>query len=319
MNQPVLCVDLDNTLVHTDVLMDFWWRLLITKPWKACYALWVYLFSGMTACKGYLNTLEWNYAHLLPYNHQLIQWLLKQRETKKVWLVTGCTHSIALKINEHLQLFHGVQGSHAQSSMVANHKKRWIKSKFKTFSYIGDSKQDLAVWPSAKQKGLVFKNINPFPHIQFDYLFKSEGLSTVGWIKLLYLHHWLVIWALLPLSIPINNSLTHLFKVMLLLLGISCFYSAFHLLQGLWLNLRRKKWLPYPYLLISNGTAIKKELLSISFLLALIGQTILFSQIFATQALIISLLVIWRSKPLQKPEYMKNLLALVLIFIMINH
>ncbi len=180
-----ICVDLDYTLVYTDTLLELWLKMLYHQPSSALKAVYLLFFKGMIACKWFLNQFDFTEASSLPYNHELIEWLKDKKKTHHIWLVTGSSQTIAHQVAKHLMLFDGVIASHSKSTMVGPFKAQQMTDQFQTFSYIGDSKKDLYVWPKCKKKGVVFQGKNPYPSIDFDYYFKRPSLTWSAWIQFL--------------------------------------------------------------------------------------------------------------------------------------
>jgi len=148
-NQPkLLSVDLDGTLIKTDMLFETFWSsfsndLLI--PLKTLFAI----FNG----KAYLKEMLFNKSTIdvktLPYNQEVIRYIYSHRSIGgKVALVTATTQKLAEAISEHLNLFDEVYGSTSLINLNGFAKANLQKKLFgeRNFDYIGNSSADLPSW-----------------------------------------------------------------------------------------------------------------------------------------------------------------------------
>ena len=205
-----ICVDLDNTLIFADTMFLLWLQVLKKNPILAFYAIFIFLFTGSAQAKHFLTC----HGHLdienLPYNQPLIIWLRKQKEKgHPIWLVTGCNQFIANRIALYLSFFDGVLASDKQNNLVSQKKAMALKNHFASFIYIGDHKQDLAVWDIADESGIVCHNKKPPFDRTFKYVFDRPQASLQTWSKLLRLDHWpknLLLWIPILLGYPVINN-----------------------------------------------------------------------------------------------------------------
>ena len=228
--KPTICVDLDNTLVYCDTLLDLWFKILYFKPKMALKALWIAWSKGIVACKYFLNQFDLLDVSQLTYNASLIDWIKQQKKSHQVWLVTGSSATIAHQVADYLDLFDGVMSSDQHTGLVGQDKKNAMLKKFKSFIYIGDSRKDLEVWPSAYKKGIVYQYENPYPTLKFDYEFKKPTVGMQAWIQLLGIRTW---WQHLIILWPILFFPTAIFKLLLFMLGMTCAHCAGTLIHQL--------------------------------------------------------------------------------------
>ena len=78
MSDRPIVVDLDGTLVHTDVLHESTLRLLRDAP-LALLALPGKLAGGKAPLKSYIADRSSLAVAILPYNQELLEWLHEQR------------------------------------------------------------------------------------------------------------------------------------------------------------------------------------------------------------------------------------------------
>lgn len=156
VNDIPLCVDLDGTLIRSDIL---WESIIpaIKKPLAGLRALWA-LRQGKAAMKSALAE-EINFEpDSLPYREDLLTFLEQERNSgRKLYLVTASHQSIADPIARHLGIFDGVLATD-KTINLGGEKKRQLLEKtfgFKGYDYIGDHFKDIPVFSSARHSMLV--------------------------------------------------------------------------------------------------------------------------------------------------------------------
>jgi 4-hydroxybenzoate polyprenyltransferase len=145
-----LCVDLDGTLVHTDILHENLIFVVTKKPW-----LLFMLFLWMARGRAYLKTQLAKYAEfdpsLLPYDDRVVSYL--QREKKKgrrLILATASIRSQADAVANHLGLFDLVLATGPGCNLKGKTKASVLRKCLQRFSYLGNDRSDIAVWTSAE-------------------------------------------------------------------------------------------------------------------------------------------------------------------------
>jgi phosphoserine phosphatase len=143
-----LIVDLDGTLINTDMLHESVLSLLKNAPLQILLIpLWLY--KGKAILKSNLATLADFDPNLLPYNETLITWLKQKKiEGRVLVLCTATDITIANKIAEHLGIFDEVIASDGVNNLAGENKALALKKRYGegAFDYAGNSKADLAVW-----------------------------------------------------------------------------------------------------------------------------------------------------------------------------
>jgi 4-hydroxybenzoate polyprenyltransferase/phosphoserine phosphatase len=193
---PVLCVDLDGTLVKSDTLHDSALAVARHHP-AALLNLPGWLFQGKAALKRHLAaTVKLDVAHL-PYNRQLLQYLEQQHATgRPIYLATAADADTARRVADHLGLFTGVLASDGQLNLAGKNKLAAFRSQFgDNFSYIGNATPDLTLLQNCKEPMVA----NPTPGLR-SALRKAgvtpvhtftESVSPIkAWFKAIRLHQW---------------------------------------------------------------------------------------------------------------------------------
>ncbi len=151
LNMNILIVDLDNTLLKTDVLYEMFFSLLTHKPLLALKSL-LAIFKGKAKFKQTIALYSKVNPEELPYRQEVLE-IIKDYKQKnnKIALVSAADQSVVTQIANYLDLFDYAHGSDGQTNLSGKDKLEWIKNKFPKdqFTYIGDCKRDLAIWSAA--------------------------------------------------------------------------------------------------------------------------------------------------------------------------
>ena len=152
-----LVVDLDDTLIRTDLFVEGLLRAVLTRP--------VALVSWMLACRFSIPRLKAVIARRmpvnlnnLPFNADLITRIRDAKATgRPVMLATAAAREIAEQVAEHLGLFDCVLATSGDTNMKAQAKADAIVEHIgsDTFEYVCDSTADLPVLRKATQGLLV--------------------------------------------------------------------------------------------------------------------------------------------------------------------
>lgn len=148
-----ICVDLDGSLIHSDLLLESFLLLLKRNPlYLFLVPLW--LLGGKARLKAEIaSRVEFNGA-ALPYTKPLLAWLQTQKEGERpLWLVTASDQRLARSVADHVGVFDGVLASNGQTNLAGSNKAAELVSKFgeKGFDYVGNHRVDLKVWAHARK------------------------------------------------------------------------------------------------------------------------------------------------------------------------
>lgn len=152
MTDRVLVIDLDGTLVRTDMLFETFWSAL-GRSWTApVMALRSLLLSGRAALKKDLTEAGPVEVASLPYNDEVLDYIRAWRAGGgRTALVTASHQDLADQVAEHLGIFDEVHGSDLGANLKGERKASFLESRFGPgrFDYIGDAPADLPVWEKA--------------------------------------------------------------------------------------------------------------------------------------------------------------------------
>ncbi len=143
-----LCVDLDGSVIRTDLLLECLLMLIKRNPVYLLLAI-VWLVRGRAVLKAEVARRVQLDPTALPYNTQLLCWLRNEHARgRPLWLCTGANERLAGAIARHLGIFAGVIASDATHNLTGRLKaERLVRSfGFREFDYCGNERRDLAIW-----------------------------------------------------------------------------------------------------------------------------------------------------------------------------
>jgi 4-hydroxybenzoate polyprenyltransferase len=148
-----LCVDLDGTLIRSDVLLE---SLLLLVKANALYLLlavfWL-LRGGKAGLKAEIAARVTLNPAELPYNQELLAWLKSERaQGRSLWLCTAANEKLANSVARHVGLFDGVIASDSHNNLAGERKARQLVDRFGHggFDYCGNERRDIAIWRWAR-------------------------------------------------------------------------------------------------------------------------------------------------------------------------
>jgi 4-hydroxybenzoate polyprenyltransferase len=152
MNRPnqfiPICVDLDGTLIYTDLLLETLLLLIKRNPFYLLL-LPFWLLKGKAALKSEIAKRVTLNPAALPYNKEFLMWLQSKREEGfNLWLCTASNDRLGSLVAEYLHIFNGVMASTDETNLSGRVKAKRLVEEFgeKQFAYCGNNHIDLIVW-----------------------------------------------------------------------------------------------------------------------------------------------------------------------------
>jgi 4-hydroxybenzoate polyprenyltransferase len=149
---PVLCVDLDGTLIRGNVLWECVLVLLKTKPITLLlFPFW--LLSGRGSFKSKVAARVHLDPAFLPYRETVLDLLRREKaDGRRIALTTATDRGIAEEISAYLGFFDEVHATDGQVNFKGTNKAVFLVRKYAStgFEYVGDSAADVEVWRSAR-------------------------------------------------------------------------------------------------------------------------------------------------------------------------
>ncbi|MBZ5675497.1 MAG: UbiA family prenyltransferase [Acidobacteriia bacterium] len=241
VRSPALVVDLDGTLVKTDLLLESILALIKRRPFYL-FILPVWLLKGRAYLKQQIARRVSLDVCVLPYREDFLDYLKTQRtEGRTIALATAGDIQTAQRLADHLKLFDLVFASDGITNLSGESKRFRLVSEFgeKGFDYAGNDRRDLTVWSSARKAilvnptRLVSSRIAKVAHV--DRVFEKRRRGLGDHLAPLRPQHWLKnILLFVPLIAAHRfNEVDLLGKVFLAFLTFGCFASAGYLFNDL--------------------------------------------------------------------------------------
>ena len=148
-----LVVDLDGTLIRTDLMWELLARCLRRNPF-AIFPILFWWARGRARLKQQLATRVQFDPGVLPYHERFLDWLRQEKASgRTLVLATASDLGMAQPVADHLGLFTEILASDGKTNLRWENKRRALVRKFgeRGFDYAGNSQDDLVVWRSARR------------------------------------------------------------------------------------------------------------------------------------------------------------------------
>lgn len=190
-----LCVDLDGTLIRSDLLIESALALLAKSP-LLIFAMIAWLFRGKAYLKQEIARRVDLDAAMLPYNAALIEWLRTQQPLRPIILCTASDSRLAESVAVHVSLFCDVLASNGERNLAGYSKAGELVARYgeRGFDYAGNATVDLAVWKHARA-AIVIASTPWLPKAAakvstVERIFDAPRANLRTWLKALRVHQW---------------------------------------------------------------------------------------------------------------------------------
>ena len=193
-----LVIDLDGTLIASDLLIESFFALLSQRPLRALIALGTLLVRGRAAFKAKIAaSVSLNYE-ILPVHTKLAAFVKSERETgRRVYVASASDRLLVEAAAQALGPFDGIFASDGQTNLSGPRKAHKLVEHFGegSFDYAGNAHVDMDVWQAAHGvivvgAGASFrrKTSKRFPHARhFDP--PQSGVRMI--VRAIRVHQWL--------------------------------------------------------------------------------------------------------------------------------
>lgn len=150
--RPDLYVDLDGSLIATDLLDESLLRLVRDSP-VSLLSLPAWLLQGKAALKDQVAARVEVDVSTLPYRPEVLGYVREARaQGRRVVLATASDQRLAERVAAHLGVFDAVLASDGERNLGGSRKLDAIRqdANGRDFSYLGDRRVDLQVWSGAQ-------------------------------------------------------------------------------------------------------------------------------------------------------------------------
>lgn len=168
-----LIVDLDGTLIKSDLLYESFYALLKQNP-LMIFLIPFWLFKGKAYLKYHIAARVNIDVNSLPYNKDFLEFLYNEHHKgRELILATAASKSLAQNVARHIDIFSNVLASDKDINLSSKQKLKVLLAQYgeKGFDYAGNAKADLNIFPYAMNALLV----NPSGFV----LKKAKGSSNV--------------------------------------------------------------------------------------------------------------------------------------------
>ena len=228
-----LCVDLDGTLIKSDLLIESIFALIKVSPLS--------LFRGKAFFKYQIaSRVEMN-PSLLPYQTEFLDFLKEEHANgRQLILATASNELLAEQVSRHLNIFSEVIASNSKYNVSGTNKRKLLQKKFGDhgFDYAGNDKVDIDVWRYAR-KGIavnaeskVVKAARKVCELKEIFDDRSHGLKS--YIQAMRLYQWSKnVLIFIPIIIAQQLSLENFYSALVAFLSFSLCASSVYLLNDL--------------------------------------------------------------------------------------
>ncbi len=196
MDAPPLVIDLDGTLLRSDLLIESGLAFVRAHPAHAIAPL-AWLLYGKASLKARLaNETRLDVSHL-PYDQRVLKLIAEERaKGRQIVLATASHKTYAEKIAAHLAVFDRVLATDEDINLSAQAKRDCLVAEYgdRGFDYAGNSRADLPVWRAARQAyvvnsaATVERSARALGNVVS--IFGDEGPKVQLWVRALRLHQW---------------------------------------------------------------------------------------------------------------------------------
>jgi 4-hydroxybenzoate polyprenyltransferase len=192
-----LCVDLDGTLIRSDLLVE---GLLWYLKQNAIYALLAvfWLIRGKGHLKAEIGRRASLNVGLLPVNGRFLEWLrAEHRQGRRLVLCTAANCDAATRVAAHFGLFERTICSSLARSLRGRTRAAVLVEQYGVggFDYAGNEQDDVHVWATARRAIIVSPTLGlrlrmaSVARIEETFL-REAGSSISRWVRALRLHQW---------------------------------------------------------------------------------------------------------------------------------
>jgi 4-hydroxybenzoate polyprenyltransferase len=191
-----LCVDMDGTLVRTDLLLESVLALLKRNP-LYLFALPFWLSRGRAHLKCEVVRRVRVEISGLPWDHRVLDLLEAERGRRPLVLCTASDQLVANAVAQHLGCFDGVMASDGSRNLSGRNKADTLVEVYgeRGFDYAGNEARDLAIWKHARQAYIVNAGNGLEARVrrvsEVASILPRENAGVRTWFKALRIHQWL--------------------------------------------------------------------------------------------------------------------------------
>lgn len=190
-----LVVDLDGTLIRSDLLIESFMLLIKQNPFNLFFVL-LWLLKGKATLKAEIARRVDIPVELLPFNQELITWLKTEKARGRTLILATASHQrYAHSVAAHLGIFDDVLASDESRNLSGPAKRGALTERYgeKQYAYAGNAPVDLKVWTHCSSavvvagSGLAGQAERLCP-VEKQFAPPKAGLKVI--LKALRVHQW---------------------------------------------------------------------------------------------------------------------------------
>ncbi len=196
-DDPPLVVDIDGTLIRTDLLLESFFALLSSHPLRAVRALGT-LRHGRAALKARIAEEAAIDVTTLPLNDVVYARLCEEKSKgRRIYSASASDRRFVEQVSDRVGLFDGIFASDGSANLKGQAKAAALCQAFGKgkFDYIGDAFADIPVWEVARKRTVA----NPTRAMLRTVRQRFPDADALGhrehciwdYVKLLRVHQWL--------------------------------------------------------------------------------------------------------------------------------
>ena len=191
-----LCVDLDGTLIHGDLLWECLVLLLKSRPFCLLLVPFWLMSGGRAGLKRQVAQRVSLQPANIVYNREMLEFLESERSRGRVLvLVTASDQQLAEAVAAHTGLFQCVHGSREGKNLKGRTKAEFLRDVYgnRGFDYAGDSSSDMHVWRIASGAYVVGSETTAERAASVTEVrrwFPRRRGDLNCWSRAIRIHHW---------------------------------------------------------------------------------------------------------------------------------
>ncbi len=152
--QTVLAVDLDHSLIDTDMIYLCLKQIIFKKIYLLPYIFYLRFFRGKPYTKEFLYEKTYIDVHNLPFNDDVIEYIRNEKDKyNHIILISGSYYKYVKAVYDYLKIFNSYAGTDLSVNMISINKVKYLNNKFNNpiYDYIGDNIKDLPIWKNQEK------------------------------------------------------------------------------------------------------------------------------------------------------------------------
>ncbi|OGU61051.1 MAG: hypothetical protein A2X64_10440 [Ignavibacteria bacterium GWF2_33_9] len=238
-NKPLI-VDLDGTLIASDILMEQTFQVIKNNPFMI-FAVIYWVLKGFAVVKQEVFKRTSLNPQYLPYREEVIDFVKEEKSKgREIIMATASYSENAIPVANHIGIFDNVIATTPEYNLRGKNKAAKLVELYgdKGFDYIGDSYVDLGVWKHAENAILVEPSkdlLNRTKKItNVVKVFYPQSTKFQNFIRAIRVKQWLKNTLLfIPFLLALNHDLNTLFLLFLGFLAFSMVSSSVYLMNDL--------------------------------------------------------------------------------------